>query len=111
MTPNLTSLPGPANEPWCWTEQKLTADPGNVNHGPRRFTTERKYFVTICNSWEQTLFRRTYGQPGVVDGPAPGRPKPGVALPHLRLSDGDREPVTPGTRTGRQAAWPFVCLF
>jgi hypothetical protein len=24
---------GPASEPWCWTEQQLTADPGNVNRG------------------------------------------------------------------------------
>src|ERR1039458_4679109 len=50
---------GPASEPWCWTEQQLTAVPGNVNRGACRSTTSRQSLITLSDS---------YGQPEVVGG-------------------------------------------
>ena len=86
-SPDPISLPGPAGEPRCWTDQKLTPDPGNVNRRPRRSTAERQCLTTICNDCDRCRpvqagrrsGRRRRRRPGHGDGS-------GVNLPHLWLA-------------------------
>jgi hypothetical protein len=57
LAPSIMTLPepdepaGPASEPWCWTEQKLTADPGNVNWDACRSTTNKHFLITLSNNY------------------------------------------------------------